>query len=52
MPCACHCLNLTLCDMTKSYEKAITFFGIVQHIYMLFSGSMKRWNILLKMFLV
>jgi hypothetical protein len=42
MPCACHSLNLTLCDMTKSCEKAITFFGIVQRIYVLFSRSTKR----------
>jgi hypothetical protein len=48
MPCACHSLNLTLCDMAKSCEKAITFFGIVQRIYVLFSGSTKRWNVLLK----
>ncbi|KAF8093548.1 hypothetical protein N665_0383s0173 [Sinapis alba] len=32
MPCACH---------------TISFFGIVQRIYTLFSGSTKRWNILL-----
>jgi hypothetical protein len=48
MPCACHSLNLTLCDMSNSCEKAITFFGIFQHIYVLFSGSTKRWNVLLK----
>jgi hypothetical protein len=24
MPCACHSLNLTLCDMAKSCEQAIT----------------------------
>jgi hypothetical protein len=42
MPCACHSLNPTLCDMAKSYEKAITFFEIVQRIYVLFSGSTKR----------
>jgi hypothetical protein len=49
MPCACHSLNLTLCDMTKSCAKAATFFGIVQriYIYILFSGSTKRWSILL-----
>jgi hypothetical protein len=48
MPCACHSLNLTLCDMAKSCRKAISFFGIVQRIYVLFVGSTKRWNILLK----
>jgi hypothetical protein len=42
MPCACHSLNLTLCDMANSSRKAISFFGIVQRIYVLFSGSPKR----------
>jgi hypothetical protein len=48
MPCACHSLNLTLCDMAKSCGKAITFFRIVQCIYVLFSSSTKRWNVFLK----
>ena len=26
MPCACHSLNLTLCDMAKSCSKAVSFF--------------------------
>ncbi|KAM3279953.1 hypothetical protein ACQJBY_046997 [Aegilops geniculata] len=47
MPCACHSLNLTLCDMAKSCKQAITFFGIIQRIYVLFSRSTKRWKILL-----
>ncbi|XP_066385448.1 uncharacterized protein [Miscanthus floridulus] len=34
--------------MAKSYSKAISFFGIVQRIYVLFSGSIKRWNVLLE----
>ncbi|AQK53062.1 General transcription factor 2-related zinc finger protein [Zea mays] len=46
MPCACHSLNLTLCDMAKSCAKAISFFGIVQRIYVLFSSSTKRWDVL------
>jgi hypothetical protein len=33
MPCACHSINLTLCDMAKSCSKAGTFYGIVQKIY-------------------
>jgi hypothetical protein len=48
MPCACHSLNLTLCDMAKSCGKAVSFFGIVQCIYVLFAGSTKRWNVLCK----
>jgi hypothetical protein len=47
MPCACHSLNLTLSDMASSCGKAITFFGIVQRIYVLFSTSTKRWKVLL-----
>jgi hypothetical protein len=47
MPCACHSLNLTLSDMAKSCGKAIGFFGIVQKLYNLFSGSTKRWKVLL-----
>jgi hypothetical protein len=47
IPCACHSLNLTLCDMSKSCSKAVSFFGIVQRIYALFLGSTKRWKVLL-----
>ena len=47
MPCACHSLNLTLCDMAHSCIKAVSFFGIVQRIYSLFANSTKRWKILL-----
>ncbi|XP_066365377.1 uncharacterized protein [Miscanthus floridulus] len=46
MSCACHSLNLTLCDMAKSCRKAISFFGVIQRIYALFSRSTKRWKIL------
>ncbi|KAJ1290475.1 hypothetical protein BS78_02G246600 [Paspalum vaginatum] len=46
MPCACHSLNLTLCDMAKSCTQTVSFFGIIQRIYALFSRSTKRWNIL------
>jgi hypothetical protein len=47
MPCACHNLNLTLCDMAQSCTKAISFFGVIQRIYVLFSSSTKRWKILI-----
>jgi hypothetical protein len=47
MPCACHSLNLTLCNMAQSCTKAISFFGVIQQIYALFSSSTKRWKILL-----
>ncbi|XP_021854418.2 uncharacterized protein [Spinacia oleracea] len=44
MPCACHSLNLTRSDMAHSCTKAISFFGIVQRMYCLFSSSTKRWK--------
>ncbi|KAK4586177.1 hypothetical protein RGQ29_023396 [Quercus rubra] len=45
-PCGCHNLNLVLCDVANSCPKAISFFGVVQRIYTLFSSSTKRWKIL------
>ncbi|XP_070052329.1 uncharacterized protein [Nicotiana tomentosiformis] len=45
-PCGCHNLNLLLCDMANSCTKAISFFGVVQRIYSLFSSSTKRWKLL------
>ena len=33
--------------MTHSCVKAISFFGVIQRLYSLFSGSTKRWKILL-----
>ncbi|KAK4593670.1 hypothetical protein RGQ29_017677 [Quercus rubra] len=44
--CGCHNLNLVLCDVANSCSKAISFFGVVQRIYTLFSSSTKRWKIL------
>ncbi|KAL0772360.1 hypothetical protein Bca101_037511 [Brassica carinata] len=48
MSCACHSLNLVVSDMAHSCVKAVSFFGIVQRIYTIFSSSTKRWNVLLK----
>ncbi|CAL9021686.1 unnamed protein product [Prunus brigantina] len=45
MPCACHSLNLTVCDMANSCVKAVSFFGVVQRMYTLFASSTKRWKI-------
>ncbi|XP_042446482.1 zinc finger MYM-type protein 1-like [Zingiber officinale] len=44
-PCGCHNLNLTLCDMVKCCPKAMSFFGVIQRIYSLFSSSTKWWQI-------
>ena len=41
-PCGCHNLNLVLCDIANSCSKAISFFGVLQRIYSLFSSSTKR----------
>ncbi|CAM5168132.1 unnamed protein product [Eretmochelys imbricata] len=39
VPCACHSLNLILCDMAKCSVETISFFGLLQSIYILFSAS-------------
>ncbi|XP_026411676.1 zinc finger MYM-type protein 1-like isoform X1 [Papaver somniferum] len=44
-PCACHSLNLILCDMAKSCPKGLSFFGSIQRIYTLFSASTNRWDL-------
>ncbi|KAF8067095.1 hypothetical protein N665_1154s0002 [Sinapis alba] len=44
-PCGCHSLNLALCDMASSTEKAASFFGIVQRLYNLFSSSTNNWEV-------
>ncbi|XP_022876703.1 zinc finger MYM-type protein 1-like [Olea europaea var. sylvestris] len=41
-PCGAHSLNLTLCDMVNCCSKAVSFFGVIHHIYTLFSSSTKR----------
>ena len=43
-PCGCHSLNLALCDMANCCSKATSFFGVVEHIYTIFSSSTKRWK--------
>ncbi|XP_042401404.1 52 kDa repressor of the inhibitor of the protein kinase-like [Zingiber officinale] len=44
-PCGCHSLNLALCDMVNCCPQAMSFFGVIQRIYTLFSSSTKRWRI-------
>lgn len=31
--------------MANSYTKAVSFFGVVQRVYTLFSSSTKRWQV-------
>ena len=45
-PCACHSLNLVLCDIANNSVKVKDFFGVVQRLYSLFANSVKRWDIL------
>ena len=44
-PCACHSYNLLLGDLAKTCPDAMTFFGIIQRIYVIFSASTQRWSI-------
>ena len=48
VPCACHNYNLLLGDVANCCPDAITFFGILQAIYTLFSASTKRWAVFKK----
>ncbi|XP_060860667.1 uncharacterized protein LOC132938028 [Metopolophium dirhodum] len=45
-PCGCHSWNLILVDAAKSSITATTFFGFIQKIYLLFSKSSKRWDLI------
>lgn len=45
MPCGCHSLNLVVSDMAKSSTVAISLFGTIQRIYVLFSSSTQRWSV-------
>ncbi|GFV65115.1 zinc finger MYM-type protein 1 [Trichonephila clavipes] len=44
-PCGCHSWNLLLIDAANSSATTKTFFGFINKIYVLFSKSSKRWNI-------
>ncbi|CAH2256019.1 zinc finger MYM-type 1-like [Pelobates cultripes] len=45
-PCASHSLNLVGVHAASCCPDMITFFGCVNRLYTLFSGSPERWNIL------
>ena len=47
-PCACHSLNLVGSDSALVCPDVVTFFGMVQTVYNIFSCSPKRWEILNK----
>ncbi|XP_052192318.1 uncharacterized protein LOC127801345 [Diospyros lotus] len=46
VPCGCHSLNLVISDVATSCVRAVSFFGVLQRIYSLFSSSPERWKIL------
>lgn len=48
VPCAAHSLNLVVNDAAKSSLEVTNFFSIIQELYVFFSASTYRWNILLK----
>ena len=47
VPCANHTLNLVVVDSANSSTKALTFFGVLTRLYVLFSSSAQRWEILI-----
>nr|XP_054594826.1 zinc finger MYM-type protein 1-like isoform X2 [Nothobranchius furzeri]XP_054594921.1 zinc finger MYM-type protein 1-like isoform X2 [Nothobranchius furzeri]XP_054595126.1 zinc finger MYM-type protein 1-like isoform X2 [Nothobranchius furzeri] len=46
MPCVAHTLNLVVSDAANDSVDAMSYFGILQKIYNLFSASTQRWTIL------
>lgn len=46
VPCGSHTLNLVVGDSAKSSMTYISFFGLLQRLYTLFSSSVQRWTIL------
>ena len=48
VPCANHTLNLVVVDSANSSTEALTFFGVLTRLYVLFSSPAQRWEILKK----
>lgn len=48
VPCGTHKLNLTVCHAADSSSVVVRFFMFVQNIYVFFSDSTKRWELLCK----
>lgn len=46
VPCVTHTLNLVVCDAAKGSVDAISYFGVLQKLYTLFSASTQRWAML------
>jgi hypothetical protein len=47
-PCAAHSLNLVANDTAKSSSYALSFFGTINRVYVLFSSSPARWSLVQK----
>jgi len=48
VPCANQTLNLVVVDSAKSSTDALTFFGVLTRLYVLFSSLVQHWSILKK----
>lgn len=46
VPCSCHSLNLVVNDAAKSSREATSCFDIIQKLYVFFSASTMRWDVL------
>lgn len=46
VPCETHTLNLTVCHSAESSEIVVHFFLFLQNVYVFFSSSTSRWDIL------
>lgn len=46
VPCAAHSLNLVGAESVKVSTEMVNFFGLVQQIYVFFSASSHRWELL------
>lgn len=49
MLCGCHLLNLVVEDNVSCSIESKDFFGAIQKIHMLFSATVRCWNILKKL---
>jgi hypothetical protein len=48
IPCNSHSLNLVVNDAAMSSRDAVSFFGMVQKIYVFLSASPRHWSVLKK----
>lgn len=46
VPCAAHSLNLVVNDAANISHETVSFFGLLQELFVFFSSSVKRWSVL------